>query len=81
MYKQLILPLFDYSDHIYDGTTQYNKHILQVLQNSAFRCILRADRMTPTSQLHVELDMDRLNIKREKHMYIYVQDINWNLTS
>ena len=61
-----MLPLIDYGAHIYDDTTQYNKYILQNLQNVAARRIYNGDRMTPTSYLHEELDMDRLTIRREK---------------
>ena len=72
LYKQLILPIMDYSDHIYAGTTQRNQLILQKLQNSAARCILHADRLTPSAVLHSELDMDRLHVRRDKHICIYM---------
>ena len=47
LYKQMILPLLDYGDLIYDGTEQYNKHTLQKLQNVALRQIVLVDRLTP----------------------------------
>ena len=52
LYKQLIITLMDYCDHIYAGTTQKCKVTLQKLQNSAARCILYADKMTPSVVLN-----------------------------
>ena len=50
LYKQLILPLIDYGDVFYDGTTQQNSYTLQKLQNAAFRRILKVPRLTPQNQ-------------------------------
>ena len=70
LYKQLILPLIDYGDVFYDGATQRSRHILQKLQNAAFRRILKAPRLTPPDLLHEDLCMDKLDIRRNKHMCI-----------
>ncbi len=80
LYKQLILPLLDYGDIFYDGTTQKNSCIIQKLQNAAFRRILKAPKLTPTECLHDDLGMDRLHIRREKHicteMYKIIHEIH-----
>ncbi len=80
LYKQLILPLLDYGDVLYDGTSQKNSHVIQKLQNAAFRRILKAPKLTPTQCLHDDLGMDRLHIRREKHicteMYKIVHEIH-----
>ena len=54
LYKELILPILDYADFIYDGTYQYNKHVLQILQNNALRLILKAPKLTSTESMHNE---------------------------
>ena len=68
LYKQLLLPRLDYSDYIYDGTSQKNAFTLQKLQNNAARRILRADFCTPGVLLHQERRIDRLHIMRFKHL-------------
>ena len=75
LYRQLIIPLLDYGDYIYNGTTQRCSDILQKLQNSAIRCILRADRLTPIAVLHEQSDMVRLEIRRKKHLCIQMYKI------
>ena len=35
LYDQLILPILDYSDYVYDGCNQYSSFTLQRLQNGA----------------------------------------------
>ncbi len=67
LYRLLILPLLDYMDYIYDGTTQRNIMILQKLQNSAARRILRAKHDTPSAEMHQELGWDKLELRRIKH--------------
>lgn len=75
LYKQLILPLLDYGDVFYDGTSQKNNVVIQKLQNAAFRRILKAPKLTPTDNLHEDLNMDRLYIRREKHICIEMYKI------
>ena len=75
LYRQLILPLMDCCDHVYEETTQKCKDVLQKLQNSAIRCILYADRLTPTTVLHDESDTERLEIRRKKHICIFMYKI------
>ena len=75
LYKQLILPLIDYADFIYDDSAQYNMHLLQILQNNASRRILKADRLTHVLDLHTSLQIDYLNVRRKKHTLIWVYKI------
>ena len=39
LYTTLIAPMFNYCDFIYDGTSNYNKHKLQVMQNASLRAV------------------------------------------
>ncbi len=68
LYKQLILPLIDYGDVFYDGTSQKNSIIIQKLQNAALRRILKAPQLTSTAGMHEDLSMDKLHVRREKHI-------------
>ena len=75
LYKQLILPVLDYADYIYDGLNQYSAFTLQRLQNGAARRILRVNRRTPSTYTHDELHMDTLEIRRKKHTCIMLYKI------
>ena len=75
LYKQLIMPLLDYGDYIYDESLQMNMHTLQILQNSAARKILSAPKLTPTYELHSELQIDTLHVRRIKHVCIMAYKI------
>ncbi len=67
LYKQLILPVLDYVDYIYDGLNQYSEFTLQRLQNGAARHILKVDRLTPSAYTHEKVHMGTLSIRRKKH--------------
>ena len=70
LYNQLILPVLDYADFIYDGLSQYNEFTLQRLQNGAARRILRVSKQTPSVYTHNTVHMDNLAIRRKKHTCI-----------
>ena len=67
LYKTLILPIMDYGDIVYDGMTQKNALALQRVQNMAFKNILKAPKLTPTTTMHSELDMLTLSQRRMMH--------------
>ena len=80
LYEQLIMPLLDYEDFIYDGSYQISLHTLQILQNTAARKILKARRLTPTIDLHTELNIDTLHVGRIKHTCTMTYKILHGLT-
>ncbi len=63
----MILPIFDYSDCIYDCLTQYDVHQLQKLQNCAMRNILQCDSREHISDMHSELNLLPLEKRRKFH--------------
>ena len=75
LYKQLILPVLDYADFIYDGLSQYNEFTLQRLQNGAARRILRVHKRTPSAYTHNTFHMDDLSTRRKKHTCIMLYKI------
>ena len=66
LYLTLINPVFSYCDFIYDGTSETNKHKLQVKQNDAMRAIARTNIYTPINELHERLEIDSLSTARYK---------------
>ena len=40
LYKQMILPVFDYGDFLVDGAPEDNIEPLQTIQNHCLRCVL-----------------------------------------
>ena len=75
LYDQLILPILDYSDFVYDGCNQYSSFTLQRLQNGAARRMLQVPRLTPSVYTHQELHMDFLTVRRKKHICIMLYKI------
>ena len=59
--------MFDYCDHVYDNLSMYNINELQKIQNRAMRMIPKKDIYTPVTELHYNLEMDRLEERRNKH--------------
>ena len=78
LYKSLVLPLFDYNDYVYDSLSTKDQLTLQRLQNTCVRNILKADWMTPSSIMHDELKLLKLDKRRGYHtgceMYKIVQE-------
>ena len=72
VYKTLILPVIDYCDYIYLGTSAHNRDTLQKMQNCAFRSILGVDNRAHTKDTHESLNMDMLDSRREKHAAVQV---------
>ncbi len=79
VYKTLILPVIDYCDFVYIGTSAQNREILQKLQNCAFRSILGADKLARTKDTHKILKMDMLDTRQEKdaaiQVYKFINDL------
>ena len=66
LYKSLIAPHFAYCCHIYDGCSITSQRQLQVSQNNALRAVLRADNRSPTERLHESLNIEWLDVARQK---------------
>ena len=66
LYTTLIAPIFNYCDFIYDGTSNYNKQKLQVMQNASLRAVKRTKLEYPVKRLHDELEIDFLGDIRKK---------------
>ena len=64
LYKSLICSFIDFGDTIYTTSSSENLRRLQVLQNTACRIILQRDNHSPTFQLHIDLNMLPLNLRR-----------------
>ena len=67
LYKSLILPIFDFSDTVYNCLSQKDSASLQKLQNCAMRWILHSDHLEPIKNMHATLHLSLLNIRRSWH--------------
>ena len=80
LYKTLIIPLFDYGHILYEGISQIDSSSLQKLQNSGLRRILNCDPRTHIVEMHQNLNLDELNVRRRKHLncqvYKYIHDLS-----
>ena len=66
LYQSLIAPHFLYADTIYDGGNKAAKHNLQVAQNNALRVVKNVDQRYSATALHSQLNVDWLDISRQK---------------
>ena len=60
--------ILDYGDIIYDGITDKESSKLQKLQNGARRIILRRGYLESTDEMHNDLGIDKLQLRRQKHI-------------
>ncbi len=68
LYKSMVLPHFDYCDTVYMTSAIKNLNKLQLIQNSACRTILLANRYTSVMDMHRELKLSVLHMRRNYHM-------------
>ena len=66
LYTSLIYPHFLYCNFILDGTSNHNKHKLQVQQNNALRAVLKADYDVPTAKLYIDACVDTIDVCMKK---------------
>ena len=64
----LILPIYDYCDHIYFPLGANSTDTLQKLQNTALRSIVRAEPRTPIDNLHMDAQLPQLADRRRLHI-------------
>ena len=76
MYKSLILLIIDYADVIYDCMGKKDEMSLQRLQNMAFKNILKKPKLTPTAEIHEELDMPTLKSRRILHTSVQMYKVD-----
>ena len=68
VYRQKVLPYFDYADILYIDSYQRTLHKLQKQQNRALRICLRRDKRCKTNPLHVDSRVPLLSDRRSSHL-------------
>ena len=75
IYKNMILPILEYGDiYLSSATKELNKK-LQTLQNRALKCALGKDKYFRTAPLHREARLDKLKVRRHRHVLIHMFQI------
>ena len=67
-YKSVIQSHFDYCSMVWGNTKKTNLDKLQILQNRSLRAVLRVNYLFPTDLLYASLNLDKLHIRRSKHL-------------
>ena len=65
LYRSLIEPHLLYCNFILEGTSQQNKHKLQVHQNNALGAVKCGSKYTSGTDLHLELQVDSLALQMQ----------------
>ncbi len=68
LYKTLLLPVLDYGDVLYGTASIASLAKVQRIQNSACRIVLFADKRTHIVDLHRELNLLELHMRRKFHL-------------
>ena len=79
LYQSLIVPMFDYVDYVWDALSQNDALSLQRIQNMALKHMLHAHRLTEIVDLHNELKVDPLNVRRFKYSVSMMYRVHHNL--
>ncbi len=67
LYHSLVLPLFEYCDHIFDCLTQKDSLMIERLQNTCLRNILGNNKSSSATENRTELKQDSLALRRDMH--------------
>ena len=67
-YKSVIQSHFDYCSVVWGNTNKTNLDKLQILQNRSLRAVLRVNYLFPTNSLYASLNLNRLHVRRSKHL-------------
>ena len=67
-YKSVIQAHFDYCSVVWGNTNKTNLDKLQILQNRSLRAVLRVNYLFSTNSLYTTLKLDRLHVRRSKHL-------------
>ena len=65
LYRSLVLPLFEYCDHIFDCLSQKDSLMIERLQNACLLNILGINRSISATENRTELKQDSLALRRE----------------
>ena len=68
LYKTLLLPVIDYGDIIYGTATLNHLGKVQKIQNTACRIILMVNKRRHLLDMHLELKLHRLDMRRKYHL-------------
>ena len=71
-YTSIIQSHLDYCNVVWGNTGKRNCDKLQVLQNRSLRITMSVDSMYSTKALYEYLKLDRLNVRRSKHLALSV---------
>ena len=74
VYKSMLLPLLEYGDIFLSATTAENRKKLQVLQNKGLRCALNKGIEMSSDDLHEEVKLHKLALRREQHLLNFMHD-------
>ena len=81
IYKQMVLPVLDYSDFLLEGAPEDSVKPVQTVQNNCLRCVrkIRNPRDISRVQLHIDCNCKTLKERRDRNllgiMYTYASDI------
>ncbi len=70
LYKSLVDPHFWYCNYIHSGCSLTNRRKLQIAQNNSLRAIAQVDNLYPTEALHIDLEIDWLDVTVDKTLCI-----------
>ena len=65
IYKNMILPIFDYGKVLLVSANATLRKKLQILQNKALKCALGLDPATSSEEVHKLARIDKLKVRRE----------------
>ena len=68
VYKNMILPMIEYSDIFLVAASKDNRDKMQILQNKALRVIHKVDKYYHTDLIHKESNLLKLKHRREMHL-------------
>ena len=80
MYTSFIIPIFDYSDIVWDNCTQFQSQVLETLHLEALRTITGLPKGTSHETLYTESGFSPLKESRERHKIIMYHKIINNRT-
>ena len=84
LYKSLVVPYIDYCNTVYMVANETDLKKLQLIQNTACRTVLRADKRTNIADMHASLNLLTLADRRTLHFktecYKNVHDKNASLS-
>ena len=72
IYKTMILPIVEYGDILYDGSSQKLLGKLQTLQNRGLRLVYYRQYHVPVIALHEISGIAKLSLRRQMHLLLYM---------